>query len=153
MNAQWIHEALFLGKDDICNLDYLVRRVKFFRKNFRLQRHDVIVDYLVGSSVKGGRHRRLSAIDDELLSAIIKDNNHLTDRELARLFGIAKTGNPYYIGTSVLRRGRLRTKHVLLTYDRYHAAADKKKQQRHHDICAETHEDCIINYDEVRMYF
>lgn len=146
----WIHHEIFLDSDKACDRGYLASRCTWLQRRFREDAHHEIVSYIVGGRKRGGRPRRMSHADDMLIEAIIRQHDDLTDKEIATLFGLVKSANPSLIGATLVRRSRLRTDNVMLTYDRTHVACDEAKMKIHYQILASVHEDDIINFDEVR---
>lgn len=142
-------EDLFLGRDDVCCKSYLEKLVRFFKRIYHKKRHDCIFAYIAGKGRSGGPKRRLNDADDSLIEAIIKEDDSLTDNEIARLFGLRRCGDENFAGTTLVRRARLRREIVALVYDRTHIAASKASQELHYRICASVHEDRFINFDEV----
>lgn len=149
--ASWLHDNLFLGEEDTCSLEYLRRRVRFFQRNFGRKKHDRIIAYILGRRRSGGPKPRLCAADDLLIEAIIKQNDGLTDKQIARLFGLHRAGDGELVGTTLVRRARLRRNMVMQVYDRSHIAASRAAQKLHYQICASVHEDSFINLDEVGL--
>lgn len=146
---EWLFTNLFLDDELKCSPAYLAKLVRFFRRCLHLGDQPSIVNYLLGGKRRGGRRQRLSVEDDVAIEAIVKANPDLSDKEIAKLFGHMKVGDEELIGSSLVFRARKRRGIVPLVFDRTSIHCDPAKQFAHHVIMASTHEDDLINFDEV----
>lgn len=148
--VDWVWDLLFDSDPILVTRKYLVNRQSFFLSNNQtLEGRTKIALYLAGSRNKGGRHKQLTEDHADAIVRIIKEHDDWTDKQIAQFFGELLNGDPFHTKPCAVRRCRISRGYKFLVYDRECGLASRHEQQTHYNIMRKTHEDDIINFDDL----